>query len=141
MGRARHGWRPTTMVDHVSVGVSDIGEARKFYDKLLLTIGARCLADGTAFARYGRMRTEFLLLRPFDGAAPSAGNGTHVGFAAPSRGAVDLFHRTGLELGGSDEGAPGVRSAYPMENVYAAYVRDPFGNKLEAVHNGFLHNE
>jgi len=57
---------------------------------------------------------EFLLLSPFDGRAASAGNGAHVAFAAPNQEAVTNAHAVGLDAGASDEGAPGVRAAYPM---------------------------
>ena len=65
------------------------------------------------------------------------GNGTHICFVAPSQQAVDVFHAHALRNGGTDEGAPGPRPGYPKENVYTAFVRDPFGNKLEAIYNGF----
>lgn len=125
------------LIDHISLGVPDIAAGCRFYDPLLLTLGVSRLATGDAFATYGRKRTEFLLLLPFDGSQPSAGNGAHIGFAAPTRASVDDFHRVALDVGGTDEGSPGERPAYPMKGVYAAFVRDPFGNKVEAVHNGF----
>ena len=67
-----------------------------------------------------------------DGGEAIAGNGTHVAFIAPSREAVDRFHAAALAAGGSDAGAPGPRDYTP--DYYAAFVRDPDGNKLEAVH-------
>ena len=126
-----------TMIDHLSLGVPDIATARAFYDPTLAAIGCNCLGTGDRFAAYGRANVEFLVMTPFDGEPATAGNGTHVCFAAPSREAADAFHAAGLAAGGRDEGAPGPRDAYPMPDVYAAYVRDPFGNKLEIVHNGF----
>ncbi|MEM8773734.1 MAG: VOC family protein [Pseudomonadota bacterium] len=125
------------LVDHLSVGVSDIAEAQGFYDPVLETVGCPCLASGEGFATYGEGRIEFLLLLPFDGNPCSGGNGTHIGFSAPSQAAVRAFYGKALELGGTDEGAPGIRDAYPMPDVFSAYVRDPFGNKLEVIHNGF----
>lgn len=125
------------MIDHSSVGVPAIAAARKFYDRLLASLGCRCLAADERLAAYGQDRPAFLLLTPFDGGGASAGNGAHVAFKAASREVVEAFHAAGLAAGGSDEGRPGVRDAYPMPNVYAAYIRDPFGNKLEAVHGGF----
>lgn len=126
-----------TLVDHLSLGVPAIEPARTFYDTLLATLDCRCLAATDSLAAYGNDRVEFLLLKPFDGGPASGGNGTHVAFAAASRAAVDAFHAFAIQNGGGDEGAPGIRDAYPMADVYAAYVRDPFGNKLEVVHNGF----
>lgn len=126
-----------TTIDHLSLGVADVPAARSFYESLLSTLDINCLAEGEGFAAFGRARVEFLLLSPFDGHAASAGNGAHVAFAAPSREAVASAHAAGLEAGASDEGAPGVRAAYPMPDVFAAYLRDPWGNKLEVVHGGF----
>lgn len=126
------------IVDHLSVGVPDIETGRKFYDAILEVLEVKCLAAGDGFAAYGRERVEFLLLHPFDGGAPTGGNGTHIALAAPSREAVAAAYKAALTSGGTDEGAPGPREAYPIPNVYTAYVRDPFGNKLEMIHNGFV---
>jgi len=69
---------------------------------------------------------------PFDERPATWGNGTHVAFIANSRAAVDEFHKAALTNGGFDEGAPGIRKEYKPD-YYAAYVRDPDGNKLQAV--------
>ncbi|MCV2888330.1 VOC family protein [Ruegeria aquimaris] len=126
-----------TTIDHLSLGVPDVPAAQKFYAGLLSTLGINCLASGDGFAAFGKARVEFLLLSPFDGGQASAGNGAHVAFAAPDRAAVSAAHAAGLEAGAADEGAPGVREAYPMPGVFAAYLRDPWGNKLEIVNGGF----
>lgn len=112
------------LVDHLSLGVDDIERARTFYDPVLDAVGAACLDAGDDYAVYGAGRVEFLLLKPFDGGKCSGGNGTHVGFAASSRAAVDAAHAAGLAAGGTNEGAPGERADYPMPGVYAAYLRD-----------------
>jgi len=125
------------LVDHLSLGVDNVEDVREFYDRVLGTIGVSCLASGDGFAAYGHDRIEFLLLTPFDGGKASVGNGTHIGFVAPDRETVDAFHAEALRAGGSDDGLPGPRDAYPMPNVYTAYIRDPLGNKLEIIHNGF----
>nr|WP_277991143.1 VOC family protein [Sphingomonas panni] len=70
---------------------------------------------------------------PFDGAPASAGNGAMIGFFVDSQTQVDAFHAAAMAHGGSDEGAPGLRPYGP--NWYAAYLRDPAGNKLAVVHN------
>ncbi|MBK0399801.1 VOC family protein [Limibaculum sp. M0105] len=124
-------------IDHLSVGVPDIAAGRAFYDQLLAPLEVNCLAAGDGFAAYGRDTIQFLLLLPFDGGPATGGNGTHIGFAAPSREAVEAGHAAGLKAGGKDEGAPGERAAYPMPGVFAAYVRDPWGNKIELIHGGF----
>ena len=126
-----------TTIDHLSLGVPDVPAAQEFYTGFLATLGINCLASGAGFAAFGRDRVAFLLLSPFDGGPASAGNGAHVAFSAPSREAVSAGHAAGLAAGATDEGAPGVRDAYPMPDVFAAYLRDPWGNKLEIVHGGF----
>ncbi len=125
------------IIDHLSVGVPGLPVAREFYDGLLAQLDIRCLAADAGFAAYGRGVVQFVLITPQDHGPQSAGNGVHVCFAAPSRESVDAFHRFALDNGGTDEGAPGPRAAYPIPDVYCAFVRDPFGNKLEAIHNGF----
>ena len=127
-----------SLIDHLSVGVADLAEARAFYDPVLATLDCGCLAENARFAAYGRDKVAFLVMPPFNKDPAGAGNGTHICFAAPSRAAVDAFHAAGLLAGGTDEGAPGPRPAYPTPDAYAAYVRDPFGNKLEAIHGGFV---
>lgn len=84
------------LLDHVSVSVANIEKARAFYDPVLATIGCRCLASGDDFAAYGNDYIEFLLLLPYDGEAPTFGNGTHVAFADASEQSVDAFHAEGL---------------------------------------------
>ncbi len=77
----------------------------------------------------------FAIVAPFNGEPATAGNGTMAGFAVESHAAVDAFHAKALELGGSDDGAPGPRG--PAESkAYMAYVRDPEGNKLCALKLG-----
>lgn len=126
-----------TLLDHASVGVPAIDTARKFYDPVMAALGCSCLAALDGLAAYGRETPQFVIILPYDKQAATAGNGTHICFAAPSRDAVDAFARAALTHGGTDEGAPGPRPGYPKADVYAAFVRDPFGNKLEAIHNGF----
>ena len=125
------------IIDHLSVGVPDVDAARGFYDGLLGALGYSCLAATEAFAAYGDGAVQFLIMTPLDAAPSSAGNGAHICFAAPDPSAVDAFYRFALEHGGTDEGEPGPRPGYPKPGVYTTFVRDPFGNKLEAIHNGF----
>jgi catechol 2,3-dioxygenase-like lactoylglutathione lyase family enzyme len=74
---------------------------------------------------------QFFVCTPYDERPASVGNGTHIALLAPSRAAVDAFHRTAIEAGGTDEGAPGPRPQY-HEHYYGAYIRDLDGNKLQA---------
>jgi len=126
-----------TLLDHASVGVPDIAAARRFYDPVMQALGCTCLAALDSLAAYGRATPQFVVILPYDKRAASAGNGVHICFAAPSQEAVDAFAKAALANGGTDEGAPGPRPEYPKPGVYAAFVRDPFGNKLEAIYNGF----
>ncbi|NVO54333.1 VOC family protein [Rhodobacteraceae bacterium B1Z28] len=125
------------LIDHLSVGVPDIAKARQFYDPLMDLLGVTCLDADDEFAAYGTSRPEFLLLLPFDGQPATSGNGTHIAFVASSPEQVAAFHESALANGGTDEGASGPRDFYPMSGCTTAYVRDPFGNKLEVLCNGF----
>jgi catechol 2,3-dioxygenase-like lactoylglutathione lyase family enzyme len=84
-----------------------------------------------AYERDGRMPTIYIYT-PEDGRPATWGNGTHVAFIADTRAQVHAFHEQALKLGGKSEGEPGPRPHYGP-NYYAAYVRDPDGNKLQAV--------
>lgn len=111
--------------------------AKAFYDKLLGAVGIPILMDVASGGRvYGIPGgAMFCVLPPYNGEPATAGNGCMVAFAMNSREQVDLFHRTALELGGVDEGAPGPRGGEEA-NAYAAYVRDLEGNKLCAAKFG-----
>jgi catechol 2,3-dioxygenase-like lactoylglutathione lyase family enzyme len=130
----------TTMADenpsclsHVSVGVRDLAAARSFYDPVLSTIGLKVILDEPGFGTgYGKIWPEFWINLPFDGAAASPGNGVHIALLAPDAAAVDAFHAQALALGGRCDGPPGLRPQY-LPNYYAAFVRDPDGNKIEAM--------
>lgn len=125
------------IIDHLSVGVPDIDSACAFYDGLMETLGCQRLAKTDGFVAYGAGSVQFLIMKPADGEAYSAGNGTHICFVASEQSHVDAFHRFAVGSGGTCEGEPGPRPGYPKADVYTTFVRDPFGNKLEAIHNGF----
>ena len=125
------------MIDHISLAVTDLDRAQRFYDPAMAALGyVRVFATPRAIG-YGLPgdppdKDRFaLLLRP---AAP-AGDGAHLAFTAPSPAAVDAFHSAAIGHGGSDNGGPGPRPQYGP-GYYAAFVRDPDGNNLEAVHHG-----
>lgn len=120
------------MLHHVSVGTNDVARARAFYGPLMALLGYRSLRDHPHSLDYGVTDVVFSVETPVDGAPASAGNGIHICFVAADRSAVDGFHRLALELGGSDAGPPGVRPQYD-DHYYGAFVRDPDGNKIEAV--------
>jgi catechol 2,3-dioxygenase-like lactoylglutathione lyase family enzyme len=122
------------MFSHITLGTADIRRAVAFYDALLGGLGlARQEADlDKGYAGYAaapETTPQFWVLRPIDGRAPSVGNGVTIAFEAPDRASVDRFHATALAHGGSDEGAPGLRTHYHPD-YYGAYLRDPDGNKL-----------
>ncbi len=127
----------TNLIDHLSLGVPDVANAVAFYDGLMASLGYENLATTPQFAAYGKEAVQFLVMSPENGDTPTAGNGTHICFAAKSTEDVDRFHSYAVNNGGTCAGSPGPREAYPIPDVYAAFVRDPFGNKLEAIHNGF----
>lgn len=124
------------MIDHISIGVSDINKAATFYDATLTALGYQQHAKFDNIVAYGADSISFLAMLPFDQQTASAGNGTHIAFKATSPEAVDQFHHLALAHGGSCEGQPGNRD-YPHGQVYTTFVRDPFGNKLEAIFGGF----
>jgi catechol 2,3-dioxygenase-like lactoylglutathione lyase family enzyme len=125
------------MFSYVSLGTRDLARAMRFYDAALAPLGHQRVEDYDPEDRSAAWGLDdpgphLWVTQPFDGAPASAGNGTMVSFLAPSRAAVDAFHAAALAHGGTDEGAPGLRPQY-APYFYAAYVRDPDGNKLNAV--------
>jgi catechol 2,3-dioxygenase-like lactoylglutathione lyase family enzyme len=123
------------MISHVTVGSKDVARAKAFYERVMAPLGYARVDDGDDYFAYAETETSppcFYVLAPFDGRPAAPGNGWHCAFLAPSRAAVDAFHAAALAAGGSDEGAPGLRPQY-SEHYYGTYVRDPDGNKLQAV--------
>ncbi|MEH3143943.1 MAG: VOC family protein [Methylobacterium frigidaeris] len=127
------------MHPYVTLGARDAAAARRFYDAVLATIGWGMHAEFPGWSVYSQGASgeglNLMLCTPFDGREASAGNGTMVGLPAPSREAVDAFHAAAMARGGTDEGAPGPRPQYGG-TWYAAYLRDPTGNKIAVVFNG-----
>jgi len=121
------------MLHHVSIGVANVEAAARFYDPVLRVLGYRRVMEFLPYAlAYGDGAPEFWVQLPHNQQPASAGNGVHIGFAAASQDAVRAFHQTALAAGATDEGAPGPRPDY-SPNYFGAFVRDPEGNKLEAV--------
>jgi catechol 2,3-dioxygenase-like lactoylglutathione lyase family enzyme len=122
------------MLHHVSVGVRDVARAATFYDPVLKALGYKRVMDYSPGAiAYGesRDRPEFWIGLPHDQGLPSVGNGTHVGFTAKSKAAVNKFHDAALKAGGSNNGEPGPRPDYGPA-YYGAFIYDLDGNKIEA---------
>ncbi|NUO54266.1 MAG: VOC family protein [Polyangiaceae bacterium] len=123
------------MIEHVSIGVLDFERSGPFYDAVLEALGYVRLfgnARGIGYGVAGAKDEAFAILA--SGAeARAPGTGCHIAFRAPSREAVDAFHKAAIEKGAIDEGAPGPRPHYGP-TYYAAFVRDLDGYRLEAVH-------
>ncbi len=124
------------MFNHVSVGTNDLDRAAKFYDAALGALGYKRTETADFGLAWGLEFPEFWAGLADDRNPTTAGNGTHVAFIAASRADVDAFHAAALENGGTDAGTPGERDYIP--DYYAAFVRDPDGNKLEAVYLPFV---
>ncbi|PCJ32437.1 MAG: lactoylglutathione lyase [Moraxellaceae bacterium] len=121
------------MFSHVSIGSSDPNKASMFYDEVLGALGIKTLFNVEGAVAYGEPAgPKTFILKPFDGGSPTPSNGGHIAYLATTRAQVDDFYATALKLGGTDEGAPSIRPQY-HQNYYGAYVRDPEGNKIQAV--------
>lgn len=122
---------------YITLGTNDVARAARFYDAALAPLGLIRRATEDAEVGYGLPsdhRTRIWVTQPYDGKPASIGNGSMLALVATSQQAVQDFHAAALAAGGTDEGAPGLRPYGPA--FYAAYVRDPDGNKLSAVHEG-----
>ena len=126
------------MIGYVVLGTNDLPRAASFYDDLLAEMGvARMMEFGErGYAWAAAMDKPMLcIMTPYDGRAATVGNGVMAGIAADSRDQVDRIHQKAIELGGTDEGPPGLR-AEGGEGFYAAYFRDLDGNKLDVFSYG-----
>ncbi|PKR54007.1 VOC family protein [Thalassospira marina] len=123
------------VLSHITLGTNDKARSARFYDAVLRAIGFERLPKPPekplAYERGGEMPTIYIY-SPEDGRPATWGNGTHIAFLADRREQVRAFHELALKNGGMDEGEPGERPHYGPD-YYAAYVRDPDGNKLQAV--------
>lgn len=122
------------MFSHLTLGIADLDQARAFYAPLMQRLGLKLRFDEPdvgwiGWEPAGGGRPLFIVTRPFDGQPAQPGNGAMVAFSAPDRATVDAAHAEALRLGGTDEGAPGLRPHY-HRSYYGAYLRDPDGNKL-----------
>jgi catechol 2,3-dioxygenase-like lactoylglutathione lyase family enzyme len=121
------------MIDHISLAVRDLKAAARFYEALLAALGMTKLREWPdAAIGYGKKYPEFWI--NVRAAMPRVvdDSGVHICLRASSREAVDAFHAAALASGGTSDGAPGLRAQY-HDNYYAAFIRDPDGNRIEAV--------
>ncbi len=137
------------MLSYVCLGTNNLMRATRFYDAVLAPLGMpRCITGDPEWDRVaagwgiyendGARELAFWIGTPFNQQPATSGNGSMAAFSARSLTAVDEFHAAALAHGGASEGAPGLRLHYSAD-FYAAYVRDPDGNKLAAVCRGFTH--
>lgn len=120
------------MIDHVSVGVSDLERSARFYELVLAPLGLSQLVTRPATIGFGKAYPEFWINLRAGTAQVAPESGVHICLRAKSSGDVDAFHAAALSAGGRSDGAPGPR---PHDRVryYAAFVVDPDGNRIEAV--------
>ena len=116
------------MLAYATIGTNDLPRAAAFYDEVLGLVGGKRVMEFEQFIAWGTSEVSpgLGVTRPFDGNVATVGNGCMVALQADSRDTVDRLYARALELGGSDEGAPGQR----FDGFYAGYFRDLDGNKL-----------
>ena len=120
------------IISFVMVGTNDLEKSSKFYDSILVHLGMKRVTITERYIGYGHSSEDegvkFYITKPHNKENATAGNGTMVALAAETKDAVDKFHKTAIENGAVDEGAPGVRS----DGNYYGYIRDFDGNKITA---------
>ena len=123
------------MFSHIMIGSNDIERSKTFYDALFAAIGGKPgVVDPKGRLVYNKEGGRFMITKPVNGDPASASNGATVGFAMASADQAEAWHRAGLESGGETiEDPPGERQS-PSGPLYLAYLRDPDGNKLCALH-------
>jgi catechol 2,3-dioxygenase-like lactoylglutathione lyase family enzyme len=123
------------MFSHIMVGANDIQQSKTFYDAILGALGHEPgVLDDKGRVFYFTKSGIFSITKPINGEPASAGNGSTVGFAAATPAAADAWHAAGLANGGTAcEDPPGIRAG-AAGKLYLAYLRDPSGNKLCALH-------
>lgn len=122
------------MLHHVSIGVSDLARSAAFYDAALAALGYGRYMEkpGTTSWRPAAGGVAFWINQRA-GLTTLPDDGSHIAFRAASNAAVDAFYAAALAAGATDDGAPGFRPEY-RDTYYGAFVRDPDGHKIEAVH-------
>jgi catechol 2,3-dioxygenase-like lactoylglutathione lyase family enzyme len=126
-------YRRGGMLSHVSVGVTELDRAVAFYDAVLGALGYARVFTGPLSAGWGTPDGTEPFAVKLQARQPAAGPGAHLAFAAPSPEAVDRFHTAALAHGAVDDGPAGPRPEFGA-TYYAAFVFDPDGNRIEAVH-------
>jgi catechol 2,3-dioxygenase-like lactoylglutathione lyase family enzyme len=121
------------MIDHISLAVRDLKKGEAFYVVLLAPLGMTKLREwSNAAIGFGKKYPEVWINRRGEMNRIAADSGVHICLRAPDTAAVDAFHTAALAAGGTSDGAPGLRKEY-HDSYYAAFIRDPDGNRIEAV--------
>jgi catechol 2,3-dioxygenase-like lactoylglutathione lyase family enzyme len=120
------------MIDHVSIAVRDLEACRRFYEVALATIGYTKMIVRPTTIGFGKKYPDFWLNERRNMTRVDPDSGAHVCLRASSVAEVQAFHAAAINSGGASDGAPGPRPEYTA-GYYAAFVRDPEGNKIEAV--------
>lgn len=123
------------MFSHMMVGTNDMARSKKFYDALFGAMGGKPgMEDPIGRVVYQHRGAVFLITKPIDGQSATPGNGHTIGFTVESPEEADAWHKAGASTGGTAiEDPPGERNG-PAGRLYLAYLRDPDGNKLCALH-------
>jgi catechol 2,3-dioxygenase-like lactoylglutathione lyase family enzyme len=116
------------MLDHVTIGVTELSRSLDFYARALAPLGISERVADEGFAGFGVVGRAFFWI----GVRPTVTSGAHVAFVAADRAAVDAFYAAAIAAGGRDNGAPGLRPRYHAD-YYGAFVLDPDGHNIEAV--------
>ena len=124
------------MFSHIMVGANDVQESKVFYDAILGALGCEAgVIDEKGRCFYVTKSGVFSISKPIDGEPAGPGNGSTIGFAAADSAAADAWHAAGLANGGTScEDPPGAREGNNGK-LYLAYLRDPSGNKICALHS------
>ena len=120
------------MIDHISIGVRDLAGMGRFYQQVLDVLGYAKLQEQAGTVGFGKRYSEFWLNHRPQMPVSDTDRGLHIALRAPGTAAVDAFYRAALQAGGSSDGPPGLRPEY-SDGYYAAFIRDPEGNRIEAV--------
>jgi len=119
------------MIDHVSIAVRDLAASARFYEVLLAPLGYAQLVMRPATIGFGKKYPEFWLNERSNMTPVDADSGVHICLRARDANAVQAFHAAAIKAGGASDGEPGPRSG-EMKGYYAAFIRDPEGNRIEA---------
>lgn len=120
------------MIDHVSIAVRDLAAAGVFYETVLAAVGYTKHIVRPTTIGFGKAYPDFWLNQRRDMAPVDPDSGVHVCLRASDAEAIDAFHAAALRAGATSDGAPGLRPEYTA-GYYAAFIRDPDGNRIEAV--------